>query len=245
MKKVVFLILLISLLFAAFKFKPEPTYQLAFANFGPVDTDIFIADSDGNNAKPLFVNPALDYNASFSPDGNWIVFTSDRNGSADIYRVRTDGTGLEQLTNDTAFDDQAVFSPDGSRIAFVSTRNGRADIYTLDIATKQVANITHHPAGDFRPAWSPDGQWIAFSTDRDSKKRRNGFTIVHSTEIYTMRSDGSDLMRRTNTDAFAGSPCWSPDGKQLVFYEAALSQVFNRTVPITRKDTTQLFILNL
>ncbi len=245
MKQYFLLIILTVLLFASFQFESKPTYQLAFANFGPVDTDIFIADSDGNNAKPLFVNHALDYNASFSADGAWIVFTSDRNGSADIYRARVDGTALEQLTNDTAFDDQAVFSPDGKKIAFVSTRNGQADIYTLDIATKKIMNITNHPSGDFRPAWSPDGQWIAFSTDRDSKKRRIGFTIVHSTEIYTMRSDGSDLMRRTNTDAFAGSPCWSPDGKQLVFYEATLDQVFNRTFPITRKDTTQLSILNL
>ena len=56
----------------------------------------------------------LDYNPSFSADGKWIVFTSERNGSADIFRVHPDGSGLERLTDDPAFDDQGVVSPDGS-----------------------------------------------------------------------------------------------------------------------------------
>jgi hypothetical protein len=77
-----------------FKKPAEPTYQLAFANQGPINTEIFIADADGNNAKVLLPNPGLDYNASFSHDGKWVIFTSNRNGSSDIYRVHPDGTGL-------------------------------------------------------------------------------------------------------------------------------------------------------
>jgi TolB protein len=222
----------------------EPIYQLAFANFGPLNTDIFIADADGNNAKTLLPGPGLDYNASFSHDGKWVVFTSDRNGSADIYRVHPDGSGLQQLTNDPSFDNQAVFSPDGKKIAFVSTRNKQADIFILDVATKKIINITNHPAGDFRPAWSPDGEWIAFSTDRDSKKPRPIFTIWHSTEIYTVRIDGTGLMQRTKMNAYAGSPCWSPDGKQILFYEAALQQVRNMNSVMKVDATTQLSVIN-
>src|SRR5689334_16559251 len=70
---------------------PEPPYHIAFANFGPLNEDIFIADGDGLHARPWLSSPANDYNASFSPDGNWIVFTSERNGSADIYRAHPDG----------------------------------------------------------------------------------------------------------------------------------------------------------
>src|SRR5450432_788316 len=223
----------------------EPAYQLAFANFGPLNTDIFIADADGNHAKALLPGPGLDYNASFSRDGKWVLFTSDRNGSSDIYRVHPDGTGLEQLTNDPSFEDQAVFSPDGEKIAFVSTREGQADIFILEITTKKITNITNHPAGDFRPAWSPDGQWIAFSTDRDSKKPMPVFTLWHSTEIYTIRIDGTGLMRRTKLDTYAGSPCWSPDGKQILFYEAALQQVRNMNTIIKTNATTQLSVINL
>ena len=226
-------------------FPSEPVYQLAFASFGPLNNDIFIADADGTHARPLLSNSANDYNASFSRDGEWIVFTSERNGSADIYRVHQNGSGLEQLTNDPSFDDQAVFSPDGKMIAFVSSRNGQADIYTLVIATKKVTNLTNHPAGDFRPCWSPDGKWIAFSTDRHSKKPMPVFTLWHSTEIYTIRVDGSELIRRTKLDSYAGSPCWSPDGKQIVFYEAGLQQVRNMNTVMKTDATTQLSVINV
>jgi TolB protein len=223
----------------------EPIYHLAFANFGPLNDDIFIADADGNHARPLLPNPANDYNASFSHDGKWIVFTSERNGSADIYRAHPDGSGLEQLTDDPSFDDQAAFSPDGKKIAFVSSRNKQADIFILEIATKKLTNITNHPAGDFRPSWSPDGEWIAFSTDRDSKRPMPVFTLWHSTEIYTVRVDGSETKRRTKLDTYAGSPCWSADGKQIVFYEAALQQVRNMNTVMKVNATTQLSVINI
>lgn len=223
----------------------EPIYHIAFANFGPLNDDIFIADADGKHARPLLSNPANDYNASFSHDGKWVVFTSERNGSADIYRVHTDGSGLEQLTNNTWFDDQAAFSPDGKKIAFVSTRNRQADIYILEIATKKIINITNHAGGNFRPSWSPDGESIAFSSDRDSKNPKPVFTLWHSTEIYTVHVDGSQLVRRTKMDSYAGSPCWSPDGKQIVFYEAELQQVRNMNTVMKVNATTQLSVIKV
>ena len=224
---------------------PEPIYHIAFANFGPLNNDIFIADANGDHARPLLPNPANDYNASFSHDGKWIVFTSERNGSADIYRVHPDGSGLEQLTNDPSFDDQAVFSPDGKKIAFVSSRNKQADIFILDIATKRITDITNHPGGDFRPSWSPDGESIAFSTDRDAKRIMPVFTLWHSTEIYTIRIDGSALTRRTKMDKYAGSPCWSPDGKQILFYEATLQQVRSMNTVMKVNSSTQLSVINI
>ena len=223
----------------------DPVYHLAFANFGPLNTDIFIADANGSNVRALASSPALEYNASFSTDGKWVVFTSNRNGSSDIYRIHPDGSGLEQLTDDPAFDDQATFSPDGKKIAFVSSRNKQADIFILDIATKKIVNLTNHPAGDFRPSWSPDGRTIAFSTDRDSKKPRPVFTIWHSTEIYTINVDGTGLTQRTSMNAYAGSPCWSPDGKEIVFYEAALQQVRNMNTITKTSASTQLSVVNL
>jgi len=136
----------------------DAPYTVAYASFGPINTAIYIANTDGGLERVLIEGSNLDMNPSFSPDGRWVLFTSRRDGSADIYRVKPDGTRLERLTDDPAFDDQAVMSPDGARVAFVSSRSGQADIWLLELKTKQLRNLTDHPGGDYRPALSPDGQ---------------------------------------------------------------------------------------
>ncbi len=227
--------------------KASPS-EMAFASFAPLNTDLFIAEADGRNPKPLLPHPDLDYNGSFSADGRQIVFTSTRNGSADLYRVLADGSELEQLTNDPAFDDQGSLSPDGGSLAFVSSRTGQADIWILELRTGGLRNLTQNPGGDFRPSWYPDGQWIAFSSDRDSKKPRGAFITQHSTEIYRVRPDGSHLQRITHQESFAGSPAWSPDGKRLLYYEATIDEV--RTITGVRRlnqprGTTQIASVDL
>jgi Tol biopolymer transport system component len=92
---------------------------------GPTDSVLYMANANGTGERPLMAASGFDYDSSFSADGKWIVFTSERNGfgEADIYRVHPDGSGLERLTDDPAMDDQGVLSPDGTILAFVSTRN--------------------------------------------------------------------------------------------------------------------------
>jgi Tol biopolymer transport system component len=207
----------------------EPKYRFAFASFAPLNLDIFLANADGSGAKPLLPHPGQDYNASFSPDSGWVLFTSTRGGAAaDIYRVRTDGTGLERLTDSPAFDDQATLSPDGRFVAFVSDRSGQADVWLLDLETRKLRNLTNHPGGDFRPAWSPDGRWIAFSSERDSPKDARrlvsiGRSVPH-TAIFIMRPDGTEVRRLTDPAIIAGCPSWSPDGKHLAYYETTLEE---------------------
>src|SRR5215475_2831153 len=116
----------------------ETPFTIAYASFAPLNAEIFLAKADGSEAKPFLPNPAEDWNASFSRDGQWIIFTSARDGSADIYRAHPDGSGLERLTDDPAFDDQGTLSPDGRKLAFVSTRSGHTDIWTLDLRTRAV-----------------------------------------------------------------------------------------------------------
>src|SRR5205814_112899 len=89
-----------------------------------LEYEVTIADADGRNPRKLLAGLQIDYNASFSFDGQWVVFTSERHGSADIFRVRANGLALERLTDDPAYDDQAALSPDGQSLAFVSTRDG-------------------------------------------------------------------------------------------------------------------------
>ena len=188
-------------------------YRIAFGSFGPVNTDIYIADSDGSEAELLVVHPSIDMNATFMPDGRAIVFTSYREGSADLYRIGLDGTGLARLTEHEAYDDQASVSPDGRLLAFVSDRTGQADVWILDLESGATRNLTRHPSGDFRPAWSPDGRWIAFSGSEGGFKDEAALhppNIQPYGEIYVIRTDGTDRRRLTDNPFENATTAWVP-----------------------------------
>jgi len=80
-----------------------PRIFFARAGVQPGQIGLFIARADGSDEHPLLAKTSdLDYNPTWSPDGKWIVFTSDREGSADLFRVTPDGAGLERLTDSPA-----------------------------------------------------------------------------------------------------------------------------------------------
>ena len=203
--------------------------------WSPTRSVLYIADADGSDPRKLLAGSHRDYNGSFSHDGEWVVFTSERFGSADIFRVRTDGLGLERLTDHPAFDDQAALSPDGSRLAFVSTRErGSTDIHILDLASGKVRNLTDTPGGDFRPSWSPDGRMLAFSSDRGAgfPKAKGRWEHVHAAGVYVVGADGGGLRRISQQGRLGGSPKWSADGRRILFYELDVGDTFRaRWVP--------------
>ena len=194
-------------------------FARVFPNAGQIG--LFIADADGGGEHPLVGLGEIDYDPVWSPDGQSIVFTSDRGGSADLYRVKPDGSGLERLIENPAYDDQAAFSPDGKQLVFVTTRNGgTADLWTLDLQTKRAKALTSGPGGDFRPAWSPDGQWIAFSSDRGSTMPfgHGRWEHLQLADVYVIHPDGTGLKRVTEPGDFCGSPKFSADGTRLLAY---------------------------
>jgi Tol biopolymer transport system component len=221
--------LALALLVLSLPSQAQPAYTVSFGSSASFDTDLFIADSDGRDAKALVPHTGLDSNASFSADGQWIAFTSQRSGPSKIFRVHADGSGLEQITDGDAFDDQAAFSPDAKSIVFVSTRSGQADVWILDLTTHGLRNLTGSATGEFRPSWSADGRWIAFSTDRDPTAApcqgdhpgMPAFVRVQSTSVYIVHPDGSGLRRVSDAERLAGTPRWSAGGSTLMFYDAA------------------------
>jgi Tol biopolymer transport system component len=214
---------------------------------GPSKMELYVANADGSGERRLLPDSgALDYDPSFSADGQWIVFTSERDaegsGQADIWRVHPDGTGLERLTSETSMEDAGALSPDGKTLAYVSTQGGArtANIWVLDLATHRAKNLTGDGKsappltmnGNFRPSWSPDGQWIAFTSDRGEKwsGAESGAGAGHwqPTSLYIMRADGSGLRRLTSITPAdtVGSPKWSADGKSIVVYQMPTRDTF-------------------
>jgi TolB protein len=218
--------------------------RILYTRLGPSEENLFVSNADGSGERAL-TKGALDYNPAWSPDGKWIAFTSERDGSADLYRVRTDGSGLERLTDDPAFDDQAAFSPDGSQIVFVTTRaGGRANLWILDVETHKTKPLTSGLGGDFRPAWSPDGKWIAFSSDRESTlpMAKGRWEHLHIVDIYLVRPDSSGLKRISQHGDFCGSPKWSSDNKTVVAYCMSAEETWTYRVNAVDGETTLMRI---
>jgi TolB protein len=229
----------------------KPRFQVLFNRFQAPVMTLFIADADGTRERALLAVRGLEYSPSFSADGQWIVFTSERDGQADIYRAHPDGSGEQKLTDHPGFDDQATLSPDGRTLAFVSTRaGGTANIWLMDLASKKTTNLTAHRSGNFRPSWSPDGRWIAFTSDRDSQPGTfpGMWEHLQSLGIYVIKTDGTDLRRLTRKDGVAGSPSWSADGRKVLFYEtdevgAYLAKSGNSRSEVASVDVTSGEIL--
>ena len=214
----------------------------------PKQIGLFIANADGSDEHPLPGTTDVDYDPAWSPDGGWIAFTSERNGSADLYRTRPDGTGIERLTDSPAYDDQAAFSGDGQQIVFVTTRaNGTADLWTLDIRTARAQALTSGPGGDYRPSWSPDGSWIAFTSDRGTGLpfSRGRWEALQRTEIYLVHPDGSDLRQLTKRGEFCGSPKWSADSHQVVAYCTTAQETMDFRLAVPERGSTSLVSIDV
>jgi Tol biopolymer transport system component len=176
----------------------------------PENSDIYIAKSNGADAKALTTHPAADAEPDWSPDGARIVFRSNRDGNSEIYVMNADGSAQTRLATHPAHDYEPAWSPDGSKIAFVSERDGNPEIYVMDADGSNPVRLTTNEGPDVSPAWSPAGGKIAFRSERVGFGTGNG-------EIMTVNADGSNLVRLTTDGADDTGPAWSPDGSRIAF----------------------------
>ena len=158
---------------------------------------------------------------SWAPDGERVVFAAKSGDRDALYIVNVDKKSIEAkyvLDLDRML--SPSWSPQGTTIAFVGITKGMSDIYTFDIETETLTCLLADRHDDIDPKWSHDGGRIAFASDRDSRSGDASDSTAFAYgqyDIYTMNSDGSDLVRITDNPGADISPAWSPDGRKLVF----------------------------
>jgi Tol biopolymer transport system component len=193
--------------------------------------DIYTARRDGSQLRRLTDASGYDAEASYSPDGKKIVFTSLRDGYpasnlsaedrkrletdpayfGEIYLMNADGSDQKRLTHSPGYDGGPFFSPDGRRILWrrFDKKGATADVYTMKLDGSDVRRLTDFGSMSWAPFFHPTGKYVIFTSNK------LGFSNF---ELFLVDAAGErEPMRVTYTDGFDGLPVFSPDGKRLAW----------------------------
>jgi RHS repeat-associated protein len=189
--------------------------QITFASRRGKNWQIYTANSDGTNLRPLTHDNADSMYPAWAPDGSWLAYMSFQNGNWDIFTRSADGQDVRNLTKTSSDETTPAWSPDSHHIAFTSTRDGHAQIYVMDLDANgnvtATRRVTQDNADDTAPTWSPDGTQIAYASSQ------NG-----NWQIYVANADGTGTPQALTTDTGTDySPSWSPkasDGTSHIAY---------------------------
>lgn len=206
--------------------KPKSRYSWSFDE----TYEIYEADHQGRGLKNLTKAIGYDAEGSYSPDGQWIAFASNRAGydknlseedkkrfamdpsyMMDIYIMRADGKEVRRLTTSPGYDGGPFFSPDGKRITFRRfTADGKtAEVFTMNIDGTDQKQITRLKMMSWAPYYHPSGDYLIFATN------------VHghaNFELYIVDTEGRRApVRVTDLPGFDGLPVFTPDGSHLLW----------------------------
>jgi len=192
--------------------------------------DIFVSDLEGNITDQLTTEPGYDAEATVSPQGDKIVFTSMRSGDLELYTMNIDGSEVIQITNELGYDGGAFFSPDGTKLIFRSSRPKteaeikeykdllaeglvqptQMELFICNADGSDLKQLTHLGNANWSPFFLPNGKEILFSSNFEAER---GFPF----NLYKIDIEGKNLKRITHGETFDAFPVFSNDGKYLIF----------------------------
>lgn len=211
---------------------PKPDFSRGYVWKVYSTFDLYIANADGTDPQPFLPAPGYDAEATVSPLGDKIVFTSQRNGDLDIYIVNLDGTGLTQLTDEPGYDGGPFFSWDGKKIVYRSYHPKSIEqlqryedlladeliepsafqIMVMDVDGSNKRQVTDNEFANFAPFYHPDNKRIIFCSNIGSTNPRQP-----DFNLWMINEDGSGLEQITYYDNFDGFPMFNKAGTKLVF----------------------------
>src|SRR5262249_44097938 len=148
----------------------------------------------------------------WSPDGTWLVFTSDYGGNErrDLFRVPAEGGAVEKLTDTKLSESEPRISPDGKRLAFLADPDADFDfqLHVMDLDTKKVTRLTKEAVKVEAPLWSPDGKTIAVTRSGDDQK---GDLL-----LIDAATGAKTVVAPPVKDGILWPRAFAPDGKSLL-----------------------------
>ncbi len=160
----------------------------------------------------LTQNAADDSFPALSPDGQWVAFQSNRDGSDEIYVMTSDGRGITRLTRNVYSDRFPSWSPDGNWIVFSSDtrQDGTYDLYRVRRDGTGLEVVYSSPERKTHPSYSPDGRYLVF-THGSNPNNANTWEIAR----YDTQTGALKLL--TQNDVRDASPVYSPDGAHIAY----------------------------
>ncbi|MBP8297419.1 MAG: PD40 domain-containing protein, partial [Burkholderiales bacterium] len=161
------------------------------------NSQMYSVNADGSGVQRLASSPGIDTEPTFSPDGSYIYFTSDRGGAPQIYRVSAGGGDPQRVTFDGTYNVSPHLSPDGKSLAYI-TRNGGFRVALMDLATRQTQILTDS-AKDESPSFAPNGRMILYASE-----------IGGRGVLAAVSTDGRIKQRLSVAAADVREPAWGP-----------------------------------
>lgn len=171
------------------------------------DEELYILNRATGEQRNLSNHPKNDTDPNWSPDGQRLVFTSNRSGNYEIWEIHIDGSGLRQITDSPQREGLAIYGPNGRYLAFQRTMARRdAEIVVQDLETGAEVNVSSWGDGwDGWPSFRPNGE-VLFTSNRDG-----------SPQLWAVQPDGSGLRQVTKFEGMRVRRAhWAPDGARLV-----------------------------
>ena len=202
------------------------------------------ATSPPATARPAVtqLTHVIDAYPMLSPDGNTLLFQSNRGGRWALYLARPDGSEPRVLLDSGDDPVSATWSPDGRRIAFAATVEGQSEIFVMDADGGRRQQLTNDPGDDAHPHWSRDGR-IFFNSARTTPDRSADWTKQWH-EVFSMRADGSDARQHTRCRTVCTYPVPSPDGKRIVYRKVLDAPAFDWGLNLVERNS-EVFVAAL